>query len=100
MKKLTIPLTLLLSLNVVAKENLLPIPCELQSRIAVSVMTSRQDGVSLMRAMELSKGHAIIKAYAMIAYESPVERSAARKQSAINKFRDDVELICMKHKVN
>jgi hypothetical protein len=77
--------------------------CANVGRAAEAVMQARQNGMALQTVLEKmndagfgAKGKDGFRAMIMMAYDQPRFNTEENKQQAINDFRDQVQLFCMK----
>lgn len=93
MKKLiTITLAALLSAPAMANDN----PCPDIYELAKSIMTGRQNGVPLIKMIEVGKGNSVINAMVLDAYESPMFHGDLAKGRQINEFANKNAVMCYK----
>ncbi|MCA0049217.1 hypothetical protein LB577_20060 [Mesorhizobium sp. B283B1A] len=77
--------------------------CANVGRAAEAVMQARQNGMALQTVLEKMNGAGFgaegkdgFRAMIMMAYDQPRFNTEENKQQAINDFRDQVQLFCMK----
>ncbi|SDY98096.1 hypothetical protein [Nitrosomonas sp. Nm33] len=76
--------------------------CEVASAYATAIMESRQAGVAMSRLMELTKeegpkdDQSLIEMIIIDAYDRPRYSTEPMQQRAMEEFRDDTYLKCVK----
>lgn len=69
--------------------------CTAINSLAKSIMTARQQGVSLAQAIEVAEGSAI-KAIVLDAYERPRYRTEDNQQRQVVEFQDEWYMACLR----
>ena len=72
--------------------------CEQLTKLAGVVMESRQVGVTILELKEILEEDPIAMDLAVLAYQYPRYRSEEFQQEAIDEFRNEVYLVCIKHR--
>ncbi len=85
-------------LSAEAATSLKTLDCTYVATGAEHVMRARQSGVSLGHALEITKGDRFHTQLVMVAYEKPRYQSFNYQQRAIDTFRDEWHLTCLKMK--
>jgi len=74
--------------------------CSLQHGLATSIMTMRQNNISIVEVFELNKQFQTIQSFAdaltVLAYERPLFRVQVNKDEEITRFANEVFLACMR----
>lgn len=69
--------------------------CDAVHEIATNVMSARQNGVSVRRAMEVMGGKAIGRDIVLDAYKETRWNSESTKERAVSEFANDYYLECV-----
>lgn len=94
MKKLI--LLLFLAFNCTAEEKVRPLDiCDNYENIARSIMTGRQDKMPMSKMIKLADKKLTLDIIEM-AYDRPAFSAKRNKEASINKFANDVYLVCYK----
>ncbi len=69
--------------------------CAVVANLGKTIMTGRQQGISIIKAVEISKGSEAAMTMVRMAYAKPRFESEEYKQKAAEDFETEVYLICI-----